>query len=388
MLRQLARLKYSVCGVTAEPRDVGLRSRHGTKIVCPDPRKDQEAWVETMLQLGARLPGRPALIPTADFFVLAMEAAAGCLEKEFRFHGFGTGVRSQLTSKKTTFELAAGADIPMPLTRVAESRDQILRFCEREAWPALIKPDFSFHWHAKESAEKVEGQKVLTAATPEELAEAFEKVRPFSPGAIIQELIPGPDRNLIYWAGFVGRGGRVRGRLVGSKVRVTPAHFGSASYVELVDRPDVEDLCEDFLRTIGYRGLCGVELKIDERDGTPKLIEVNPRFGLWDDLGIRAGVDLAGEAASALFGEEPQPRRTTDFKQTWVHARRDIRAFAEYRAEGSWSVYRWLRSLWPPTVVSDFPIRHDLPYAWSNFRSLAGDIIREMFSRGRPARVK
>ena len=116
-----------------------------------------------------------------------------------------------------------------------------------------------------------------------------------------EEVIPGPDDRLLYWCGFVGPEGRVGGRLVGRKRRIVPIHFGSATFVELVDAPDVEEQCERFLVSVGYQGLCGVELKRDPRDGVAKLIEVNARYSLWDDIGVPDRLrELADETWQAL----------------------------------------------------------------------------------------
>ncbi len=391
MLRQLGRLGYRVCGMTDFAADAGLRSRHGSKLLCPPVLSEFEDWLAMMDRIAARCRKRPALIPTVDRYVLALDRAAPRLQDKFRIHGFGSGLRSELTGKRKTFELAERQGFPMPRTRPAGSREEILAFCEEVAWPVLIKPNHSFNWHAEGAVAQLGSgeRKVLTAETPEALCDAFEALRPYSPEAIIQELIPGPDRNLIYWAGFVGADGRVRGRFVGRKLRVMPAHFGSASFVQLVDMPEVEESCERFLSGLGYQGLAGIELKIDERDGVAKLIEVNPRFGLWEDIGIPAGVDLPHEAVAALFGEEPPAKRTARFDQKWVHVERDLRALRQYRREGALGILDWLRSLAPPIIVNDFPWIQDFPYAsanlWRLLRTIAGASLQRDKAKSKAA---
>jgi predicted ATP-grasp superfamily ATP-dependent carboligase len=39
---------------------------------------------------------------------------------------------------------------------------------------------------------------------------------------------------------------------------------------------EIEALCDGFLSSLGYVGLCEIELKRDVHDGRVKLIEVNP----------------------------------------------------------------------------------------------------------------
>ncbi|MCL5019792.1 MAG: ATP-grasp domain-containing protein, partial [Patescibacteria group bacterium] len=46
------------------------------------------------------------------------------------------------------------------------------------------------------------------------------------------------------------------------------------------------------VESLGWRGVCQVEFKVDERDGIPKLMEINPRFWGSTQLGISSGIDF------------------------------------------------------------------------------------------------
>jgi len=138
--------------------------------------------------------------------------------------------------------------------------------------------------------------------------------------------------------------------------------------------PDVEELCEGFLRSLGYEGICGIELKIDERDGTGKLIEVNARYGLWEDIGVPVGVDLVRDAVTAATGGTPIPRRPSSFSQKWIHLRSDIGAFLDYRSEDSLNLVDWITSLRPPILVNDFPLLSDVKYSLHNLKMILRSI--------------
>jgi len=62
-------------------------------------------------------------------------------------------------------------------------------------------------------------------------------------------------------------------------------------------------MCSTFIRQLGYKGHIGVELKYDERDSIYKLIEVNPRFGLWDGLPTLCGMDFSLINCRYLHGQ-------------------------------------------------------------------------------------
>lgn len=116
-------------------------------------------------------------------------------------------------------------------------------------------------------------------------------------------------------------------------------------------------------------------------DGVAKLIEVNPRWGLWDDIGIPVGVDLAGEAVSALFGGSPQPHRPRHFRQKWVAVSWDLPVFFHYRSEGLITTARWLADYMPPIRINDLPLVSDFPYAMGQIRTLTRKLCRELGRR-------
>jgi D-aspartate ligase len=378
VLRRLTHLGYAAWGVSFEPGEPGWQVGGAHHHRVPDPRADFEGWVEALLELATTFEEPPPVLPMSDVYVVAFDRAAPRLEGHYRLHGFGNGLRTSLTSKRGTFELAEEHDFPRPASRWVESRDELASFAEGLASPVLVKPDFTYQWRNSAAQGVIGTRKVGTGRDIDALLSTYDEIASVTPAVLAQEVIPGPDSNLLYWCGFVGPEGRVGGRLVGRKRRIVPIHYGSATFVELVDAPDVEDQCERFLTALGYRGLCGIELKVDPRDGVAKLIEVNPRYSLWDDIGIPVGVDLAHEAVRAFDGVPTEARRPRHFRQKWVELGRDLPAALEYRKEGLLSLGAWLWSLRPPIVVNDLPILQDPGYAYSTVsrrvRKLTGRI--------------
>jgi D-aspartate ligase len=378
IIRRLAAHGFKVCGLSHDPTEVGFASGQGWKAACPSPAGDHDGWVAFLNNAASACRTRPVLLPTSDVWVVALDRASERLRDRFRIAGFGNGLHTALTSKRTTFELAERNGFPMPRTLFVSRRDQVLRFAATVDGPMLLKPEFSADWQATSAAQALGGRKVVVAENGAGLVAAYDAIRQWTTNLVVQEVIPGPDENLIYWCGLVRDDGRVAGRIIGRKIRVLPVHYGSASFVQLVDAPAIEDQCEAFLGALGYRGLCGIELKIDPRDGVAKLIEVNARYGLWEDIGIPVGIDLAHEAVMALSGQNPMPRRARSFAQKWVHLGRDLRTLKQYRAEGALSLGGWLRSLTPPIVVNDLPFLSDFSYALHNLRMLANDLLCEL----------
>lgn len=362
VLRRLVKLGYSAHGLSFDRNEQGWYVSGAGHHLTPNPRTDLDGWVDSLLAFAEQFEEPPPAIPMSDVHIVAFDEAAPRLAHAFRLHGFGSGLRTSLTSKRRTFALAEQHDFPRPVSRWIESRDELAAFAEELGAPVLIKPDLTYHWRSGEVAEIVGPRKVMIGEDVDDLLASYDEISHLSPGALAQEVIPGSDDCLVYWCGFVGPEGRVGGRLVGRKRRIVPIHYGSATFVELVDDPSVEAQCEAFLTAVGYQGLCGIELKRDPRDGVPKLIEVNPRYSLWDDIGVPVGVDVAHEAVRSLLGDPTEPSRPRHFRQKWVELTRDLPAAMAYRKEGLLTTGEWLQSLKPPIVVNDLPILSDPGY--------------------------
>ncbi len=377
MMRRLAARGWRVVGVTDDLRDGARASRYCFTGLCPNPNLDADGWLEFMNALGARCTRRPLLLPTLDRFVLALDRHADKLSGSFRLHGFGSNLRTRLTSKEQSYALADKSGFPVVKAQPIDNVDALAEFCHGATWPVLLKPDLTFEWHRPEIAKQIGDAKVLRGDSVETLCAAYQDIATYCPRMIAQEVIVGPDENLIYWAGFVDADHRVRGRIVGRKLRTMPPGYGSATFVTLIDMPEVEATCARFVRRIGYQGLCGIELKIDTRDGIAKLIEVNSRFGQWDELGAPYGVDLAHEAAAAAFDRPyPDAARPSRFGGQWVHLGLDLAALRRYRAMGRLTMWRWLRSFGWRLTVTDQPWRSDPGYAWAQLRRIGAAALR------------
>jgi predicted ATP-grasp superfamily ATP-dependent carboligase len=57
------------------------------------------------------------------------------------------------------------------------------------------------------------------------------------------------------------------------------------------------------MRALNWKGVAMVEWKVDPRDGTPKLMEINPRFWGSLELAVRSGVNFPLLYAQAAAGQ-------------------------------------------------------------------------------------
>ncbi len=168
------------------------------------------------------------------------------------------------------------------------------------------------------------------------------------------------------------------------ELRCNPMKFGPASVTEPVLDPETDQVCDGFLRSVGYVGICEIEMKRDTRDGRVKMIEVNPRLTGGGDAAPYAGVDLCWLHYLDLIGKNPTPvaPKGRDFRH--IDLRADVGAIFAYRRARLISWGDVIRSYKSPRAFFDFDT-HDWRYSAETIyrmaRSAVGELIRSLLDR-------
>jgi carbamoyl-phosphate synthase large subunit len=130
--------------------------------------------------------------------------------------------------------------------------------------------------------------------------DALDDARRADPDAIVQELVVGVEHTVDVAAGLDGR---ILGTVVRRRVRV---ETGESVVGVTVHRPAIESLARTVTTMLGLRGAVTVQV-FERPDGTPCLVEVNPRFGGGAALGIAAGLDTPSLLVRSAQGEFVTP---------------------------------------------------------------------------------
>jgi predicted ATP-grasp superfamily ATP-dependent carboligase len=141
------------------------------------------------------------------------------------------------------------------------------------------------------------------------------------------------------------------------EIRTDPIYFGSASIVEPVQDAATDAMCDRFLRSIGYAGICEIELKRDVRDGSVKMIEANPRYSVTSDAAPYAGVDLGWLHYLDLIGQPVRPVEPEFRAFRHIVLYRDVNAFRSYLRDGLLTWKELFRSYRRPVYFFDFDPR-------------------------------
>jgi D-aspartate ligase len=343
--------------VIAERQDPARHSRSAVaRLDAGPPEQPPEARIGALLTLAADQAQAPVLYYDDDATLLFVSRNRDRLARGFRFAIPAADLVEDLVDKARFHALAERLGLPVPRTVRCSSQalddDHGLRF------PLVVKP-VSRHGGAWA---RVEDGKAAHVQDRSALAALGARLADASIDLLVQEVVPGPESRVVSYHVYVDEQGRVAGEFTGRKLRTYPRSYGFSTAITITD--DAE------LRALGRRITLGLELrgvaKLDFKrgpDGTPKLLEVNPRFNLWHHAGALAGVNLPALVYDRLLGRPAAPPRAARPGVTWCSSH-DLRAA---RAAGL-GIVPWLRWVAGCDAISglawDDPFPLPLAAAW------------------------
>lgn len=276
-VRSLGRQGARPIVVTDDPTLPVCRSRyvHETFVV-PDPADDLAGYRDGLLTL-ARRQDVATILPLreADSYVLAKNrpAFAEHVSVPWPEYEVVRGVQDWLALRDAA--IPAGVAVPetAPLDEWTDWNRRLVikpRYSVLERGNQLVSPGVEF---------------VMPGNPPD--VEAIIESMGHVP--VVQEFVPGAGE-YGYFALFD------HGTPVASfqhrRVRSYTYSGGASVYRRSVDIPSLRMAGEELLEAVGWHGPAMVEFKRDPRDGTFRLIEINPRFWGSLALAVHAGVDF------------------------------------------------------------------------------------------------
>lgn len=382
-VRTLVRHGVRATAFDSDSQLPGFRSVYGRAHLCPDPDTDPNGWMEFMIRLSEKMGGKPVLIPSADQFVSAIAAHATTLADHYTLSG-GVRLQGLLATKETQYELAAKHGMPLPRTRFVHSVEDVTAFANEAEFPCLLKPIHFREWRAFPEGHPLYYAKIAIAKTPAELLKSWQLAAAVNPNTIAQEIILGDDTDKrVYLACYDSKSRRIANAMF-RELRCNPLQFGPASVTEPVVDPETDEVCDTFLRRLGYSGICEIEMKRDSRDGRVKMIEANPRLTGGGDAAPYAGVDLCWIHYLDMIGKNPAPVAPSGADFRHIDLRADVGSIFAYRRAKLISWRDVIDSYRRPRAFFDFDAQ-DWRYSMDTIYRMARSLIRELITslRGR-----
>lgn len=245
--------------------------------------------------------------------------------------------------KAKLHSLLAAHGFKVPRTYQYESLEALLD--QEICFPVVLK--------ARRSAG---GVGLRYAANRTELADAYRDISNYdSPCSevedyrrpLVQEYIPGKVHDGL----FLCRHGETRAAMTVARLTTYPVSGGFTVKGITTQNPELLRYCQPILEFLKYHGPCDVEVKQDERDGSYKLLEINPRIWGHLELSLRAGIDFVEKACELAATGDTAPQ--WDYRvglKYWV-LRRELMAILQDKGN-RWRRVRQLSGLFQKDTLT------------------------------------
>jgi len=200
-----------------------------------------------------------------------------------------TEVVEALLDKPAMDRLLGHAGVTLPASARIADAAALVAFGAAYGWPVMLKP-----------VDGVGGGGVARVREPADAAGAVAVAAATHPELMAQAFVPGRVAS----CQVVFDHGRPLAWATSYKVRTWPGPYGPSSAIGFAPIPGVAELLPPIGEALGFHGALTIDLIVDERSGTPVVIEVNARPAGIMSRGRRGGVDFAAAIRQMLFGTE------------------------------------------------------------------------------------
>jgi len=309
-IRSLGRAGIRTIALDHRPWALGFRSRYALPLVAPDPLPDQDGFIAFLVELAEKL-GRPApIFPTHDEHLNALAQRRDELGDRYLYPCPTWDVLEPLQSKRHQLATAAGLGMAIPTTAHPRSFDEAQAAAAEIGYPLFMKPSDNVVF------KRIHKRQAFVCETRAELEHAYRLTADYEP--MLQEFIPGGDEYLWTLGTYISAGGDPLAVFSGRKLRQTAINMGSARVGEAVWDDEVVESGLALLKALGFHGIAQVEWKRDPRDGSLRLIEVNPRLWQWHGLAGACGADVTQAAYRDLTGLPVEYARADGSGRRWA----------------------------------------------------------------------
>lgn len=283
---------------------------------------------------------KPVLLPCSDVFIEFVSKYYGILKDFFAIQeSLAPTISSRFLDKREFYKMCEEYNIPYPKTIRLSGYEMASEIVKKLKFPMILKPYLIHKWK-----KYLKGKKVIFIQNADELEHILKKEKNLLKDSLLQEIIPGSEENIYIFKGYFGKDGELRAFFTGRKIRQYPPNFGSFSLAESIENEEVKQMSINFLRRAKFKGLCGTEFKYDQRDSYYKIIEINIRPQLWEDLTRLAEAEVLWVAYCDLAGINFTSQNKQKNNVKFAYLLRDLYSALYQIKNGELRFIEWLKS--------------------------------------------
>lgn len=298
--RSLGARGHDVYVACESPRSLAACSKYCCQDACyADPTVNSAAFLDDLVSLVERFE-IDVLLPVTDICVLPVAENRDRFETLCHVPLPSWESLRQAADKISIVDIARKLDVAVPTSVVLQSAEQISVDREAIPFPLVIKPSRS----RVRQGDSWLYTSVDYAYSEDDLKQRLAEIPPAAYPVLLQERVKGPGIGVFY---CFDNGKRVA-TFAHKRLHEKPPSGGVSVLRESVSpHPKADEYGQALLEALSWHGVAMVEFKLDDRDDTPKLMEINGR--LWGSLqlAIDSGVDFPDILVRLAVGEHVQP---------------------------------------------------------------------------------
>jgi len=298
-----------------------------------------EDSVHFLLEAAGKIGGRPLLIATNDETALFVAAHAAALQQQFVFPENSFELVRALYDKREMYHIAKRLRIPTAETVFPREREEVRAFSQTAKFPVVLKAADNI------AVARRTGKKMVITRTAEELIRHYDAMEDFrNPGLMLQEYIPGKDNSVWMFNGYFDHASNCLFGITGRKIHQTPVYTGMTALGVCLPNPIVHEQTCRLVKETGYKGILDIGFRYDQRDGSFKLLDVNPRLGATFRLFVgENGMDVVRAQYLDLTGQTVPPSKSKVGRK-WVVEDADIVSSFHYICDRAVGITEWASS--------------------------------------------
>lgn len=361
-----------VIGIAKSERHYACRTNACDRVLVADT--GGPGLVDILERIGPTFDDKPVLVPCQDKNVIVISRARDLLRRWYRMSLPAPAVIEMMSDKTAFYEYALAQGFPIPQTFVLRSEQDAVAAAGQLDYPCIIKPPYRLRTWSQHT--KV---KALLVADRDEFLAAYGRCRGWADVLIAQQLVVGGDRNHYTCNCYFDRHGDPVVTFTSRKLRQWRPKTGQACLSEEAHNEFVEQETVRLFRSVDYRGLGYLEMKLDDVSGEYIIIEPNigrptGRAALAEASGVELLYTMYCDAVGLPL---PDDRKQEYRGVKWIHLLRDLQAAVYYLRRGELTVGGWWRSVRGPKVFAILSWRDPLPFLTALWHALSVAVVGE-----------
>lgn len=348
--------------------NIGLYSKFVKGYRSPKPDENEDDLVDFLVNLGRELPNKGIFFATDDIWLLPIVKHREILERYYVYPFANDDVIMCCLDKTQLYEAAQKIGIPIPWTQIIKSLDELKELKKSIKFPCVVKPAITVGFFEKIKFGNSRTAKLNNVDDLDRYIKALSNASLSEIKLIIQEEVVGPVEGLYTISSYSNSNGDIVAYSVGHKIHQYPPNAGTITSGRLDDNGDIYNLAKKLIKELRFYGIANTEFKKDIRDGTFKLIEINPRPGMWNYSAYKAGINLPYIAyLEAMEKKQQVIKSNSNYNRVWIMLSEDFltsiylnkrSGYPEYNL----SIREWLNSIKGQKIYPIFDINDIKPW--------------------------